>query len=129
MYKLILMARKKPGMSHEDFVQYYNNNHIAFMHSILDPGAAKHRRNFVLRNAESGAENEAKGAPRAADEFDVITEVFYENRETAEETMKAYADPDIRRRAQEDEERFLEPGSIRVYVVEAYETVFRPIDG
>ena len=41
--------------------------------------------------------------------------------------MKAFADPDIHRLAQEDEDQFILPGSIKRYIVEVHETVYRPL--
>lgn len=119
MYKVILTAKKRPDLTREQFIDYYDNRHVPFMHRLLSVGAAVHRRNFVVRDAAAG------GLPD--DGFDVITEVIYEDRETAEATLRQYADPEIRRLALEDEGRFLLPGSLRAYVVEVHETVFRPL--
>jgi hypothetical protein len=60
-------------------------------------------------------------------DYDVIVEVFYEDFETAKIAMRSLADPEIRRLMEQDENAFILPGSIGRYVVEVYETVFRPI--
>ena len=118
MFKMILLARKRPDLSREDFIGYYDNRHVPFMHELLGGrGASIHRRNFVA--AQVAGEEEAS--------FDVITEVIYRDRAAFEDAIAAYSDPEILRQAREDESRFLEPGSIRTFIVEAHETVFEPV--
>lgn len=86
------------------------------MNSMLQHGAAVHRRNFVVHPD-----------PANPGDFDVITEVFYEDRDAAEATFAEMAKPELQRCRVEDEERFLDTGSIKIFVVETEETVFRPL--
>lgn len=118
MFKIVLLARKRPDISFEDFRAYYSNHHIHMMNELLEHGAAVHRRNFVIHPD-----------PASPGAYDVVTEVFYEDRAVAEATMREMADPDVHRRRIEDEARFLAPDSIHVFMVEAETTVFRPIEG
>ena len=118
MFKMILTARKRPELSREAFIDYYDNCHVPFMHRLLGGGGASvHRRNFVIRQA-AGEEGGA---------FDVVTEVLYKDREAFEAAVRLYADPEILRQAREDEDRFIMPGSIRAFVVEPHETVFERV--
>jgi hypothetical protein len=113
--KIVMLIRKRPELTREEFIDYYDNHHVPFVHSLLPQGAAIHRRNFVVPG------------DGVVPDCDVISEVFYENRETADAAMRALADPRIRKLVEEDEERFLVRGSIRRYLVEVHETVYRPI--
>jgi EthD domain len=124
MFKLIMLLKKRSDLTREQFMDYYDNHHVPFMHSIVPRGAAVHRRNYVLAS-ERGSDCEV--TPQLEDDWDVIVEVFYESREAAEGAMKALADPETSRRMREDESRFIQPGSIRRFVVEVHETVFRPM--
>jgi len=116
--------KKRSDLTRKQFMEYYDNHHVPFMHSILPQGAAVHRRNYVLAN-ESGSDHEVTS--QVEDGWDVIVEVFYESREAAEAAMQALAEPETFRRMKEDENRFIQPGSIRRFVVEVHETVFRPM--
>lgn len=118
MFKVVLLAKKRPDISFEQFRDYYSNHHVHFMNKLLKNGAAVHRRNFVIHPD-----------PAAPGEYDVISEVFYEDRGVAEATMKEMADPEVRRQRIEDEEHFLIPSSVRIFMVETDTTVFRPMDG
>jgi uncharacterized protein (TIGR02118 family) len=115
MFKLVMLIRKRADLTREQFIDYYDNHHVPLMHRIQPCGAAVHRRNFVV-----------PGAAGTTD-YDVISEVFYEDAATAASAAKALDDPELRRQMLEDENNFIEPGSIRRFVVEVHETVFRPL--
>lgn len=126
MVKIVMLIKKNPALSREEFMDYYDNKHIKLLHSILTKGAAVHRRNFVIPNVEDIAAG-INVDSRPESDYDVISEVFYEDRETAESVMKDFEDPEIRRIVQEDEAKFLVPEAIKRYIVEVHETVFRPL--
>jgi hypothetical protein len=129
MYKLIMLIKKRPDLTREQFIDYYDNRHVPFMHSILPRGAAVHRRNFVIPAAVApGSAGDGPAAAADAD-YDVISEVFYEDLETANNARRALEDRELFRLMREDEHKFLLPDSIRRFVVEVHETVYRPIAG
>lgn len=115
MFKMILTARRRPDISREAFIDYYDNQHVPFMHKLLGGGGASvHRRHFVIRQT-AGPDGEG---------CDVFTEVLYEDRAAFEEAVRRYSDAEILRQARADEDQFLERGSIRAFAVETHETVF-----
>jgi hypothetical protein len=97
------------------------------MHRLLSRGAAIHRRNFVIADDNQAKVKHNNLAEYEADEYDVICEVMYEDRETAETVLRDFEDDDIRRQCEADESKFIHPGSIKRYIVEVHETVFRPL--
>jgi hypothetical protein len=127
MYKIVMLIKKRPDMSRAEFIDYYDNHHVPFLHGILTKGAAVHRRNFVVPTERDIAapDNLNLQAP----DYDVICEIFYEDLQTLQSVMRDFEDPEIRRKTAEDEAKFLLPGSIKRYVVEVHETVFRPLAG
>lgn len=112
----MVLARKKAGISDEDFRAYYRDRHLPFMHALLSHGAAFHRRNFVVH--DTGADVG----------YDVITEALYENEDVFADTLKELSDPEKRRLRMEDEARFLDADSIRIFRVETDETTFRKLE-
>ena len=126
MFKVIMLIKKKPGMTREEFMDYYDNKHIPLMHRILSKGAAIHRRNYVIPSASDIASPDNLDA-RAENDYDVICEVFYEDLETAQSVMRDFQNEEVRRLTEEDEGKFQLRGSIKRYIVEVHETVFRPL--
>lgn len=112
----MVLACKKAGISDEDFRAYYRDRHLPFMHGLLTHGAAFHRRNFVVH----------AGGPQVG--YHVITEALYEDETVFAKTLEELSDPEKRRLRMEDEARFLDPDSIRIFRVEAEETSFRQME-
>jgi hypothetical protein len=125
MFKVIMLVKKRTDITRDEFIEHYDNVHVPFMHDLLPQGAAIHRRNFVVPLPTAGAG--ADSGTELERECDAIVEVFYEDLETAERAMRCLSDPRIRSLMEQDENRFIQPGSIRRYVVEVHETVFRPL--
>jgi uncharacterized protein (TIGR02118 family) len=115
MFKVVMLLNKKPELTREQFIDYYDNRHVPLVHSLLPKGAAVHRRNFV-----------APGQATTGD-CDAVVEVFYEDLETAQAAMHAMSDPAIRQRVEADEDQFIQRGSIRRFIVEVHETIYRPL--
>lgn len=126
MVKIIMLIKKRPDLTREQFIDYYDNHHVPLMHRLLTKGAAVHRRNFVIPNVADVGAADNLDTNRESD-YDVICEVFYEDRATAESVMKDFEDPEIRRLCEEDEAKFLLRGSVKRFIVDAHETVFRPL--
>jgi hypothetical protein len=118
MFKVIMLLKKRADLTRAQFIDYYDNRHVPLVHSLLPKGAAIHRRNFVVPADGAGAD----------DECDAIVEVFYEDRQTATAAMRVLTEPQIRQRVEADEDQFIQRGSIRRFLVEVHETVYRPLD-
>jgi hypothetical protein len=112
MFKLIMLIKKRPDMSRDAFIDYYDNHHVPLVHSILPMGAAIHRRNYPL-----GADAE----------YAVISEVFYEDQQTATAAAAKLAEPETAAIILADEDRFILRGSIKRFIVETHETKYREV--
>src|SRR5437868_497076 len=121
MFKIIVMLRKRADISRKEFIDYYSNHHVPLVHSLLPKGAAIHRRNFVVPRQPTPMEMGANADTSASADPDVISEVFYEDLATAQAAAQAMSEPAIRAQIEADERKFLEPGSLRSYVVEVRE--------
>ena len=94
MYKIVMLIKKRPGMSREEFMNYYDNHHVPLLHKTLTKGAAVHRRNFVVPMKDIASPDNLNAE---APDYDVISEVFYEDLETLQSVMRDFENPDIRR--------------------------------
>ncbi|MDD3799891.1 MAG: EthD domain-containing protein [Novosphingobium sp.] len=111
MFKCIALLKKRADISREEFIDYYRNNHSVLIRSLL-PGIVDYRSNFV----------DLEGAfmfPDASPiDFDVITEIWLEDRAAYDHFVARAAEPDVARRIAEDEENLFERGASRMMVVE-----------
>lgn len=110
MIKAIALLRRKPGLTREEFIVYYETRHAPLIRSLL-PGIADYRRNYVDR---AGAFESAV----AAIDFDSVTEMRFADRATYDAFLARAADPEVARRIAEDEENVFDRAATRMFVVD-----------
>lgn len=109
MIKLMLLMRRRPGTSREDFRSYYEGNHAPLAASVMSR-CVKYVRNFVSEE------------PTGPQDFDAITEFWFEIEGPYSVNRHQLADKDVQSLLAEDEARFMDRTSMRVIVVEEQET-------
>jgi len=116
MLKMVCMFNRRPGLSMAEFKAYYEERHVPLVTGLL-ANWCDYRRNYRAENTEHHAPH---GDPGRSNEtmFDVMTEITYESEAKYRATMAALADPEIGRRVAEDEDKFMDRGSMRVHLVE-----------
>jgi hypothetical protein len=119
MYKVMAFISRKPGMSAEAFRDYYERVHTGVVGSVAPPMKA-YRRNYV---------NFAEPFRRSEEQidFDVITEMEFEDRAACESWFNAFRNADASERVSEDEAKFLDRDRVRVCVVETEETDYSAV--
>lgn len=125
MFKLIVLIKKKPGISRQEFIDHYEGHHARAVPKMLPEIFAKcrlYRRNYLAFNDPMGsiAGPEYVGIDLG---FDVITELVFDTREEAEAMLIAgYGDPEKREIVRADGDKFVDNHQARFYVVEVHET-------
>lgn len=112
MVKLIHFMKRKEGMTFEEFKDYYENHHAVLGAKVLHKMVG-YRRNYPM---ESGFAN----WPEIVPDFDVCTETWFNTREDFEEMMAHSVKPDIRAILGEDELKFADINSVKVFMVEEH---------
>ena len=114
MYKVMAFLARKPGMTRDEFRDYYENRHAPLV-GQLTPKFAAYRRNYV--NFEG---------PLKTDEhlitFDVVVEIEFEDQAACERWVAAYQVPDVLARISADEENFLDRDRMLVCAVDQEQT-------
>ncbi len=113
MFKCIALLKRKPGLSREAFIDYYETRHAVLIRNLL-PDILYYRRNFV---DSAGAFIFPGAAPI---DFDVITEIGFADRAAYDRFVAAAAEPDIAQRIATDEENLFDRNATRMLVVEEY---------
>lgn len=109
--KVIAMLRKRPDISREDFIRYYEQNHAPLILSLL-PGIIEYRRNFAV------FDNAFVNDGAAPFDFDVLTEIRFRDRAAYEAAMAIATEPAVAKRIANDEAHFLDSTGNRLFVVE-----------
>jgi len=115
MIKVVVLLKKKSGMTDEDFVKYYESTHSKLGERVL-PTAERYFRRYLTPyptpQPEQGQESE----------YDAITEIWYQDRATFEASMTSLTEPVIAKEIAEDEENLFDRSKIRIFTVEEHES-------
>ncbi|MGE4429701.1 MAG: EthD domain-containing protein [Sphingobium sp.] len=115
MFKAIVMIKRKPGTSHEDFVKYYEE-----FHSVLGASKVPNLKKYIRHHIEpygDGTYTLETDAP-----YDVITEIWFDDEEDFNQGMAYLSDPAAAAEIAQDELKFMDRASIRFYTMKNYET-------
>jgi hypothetical protein len=115
MFKIAILIKRRPGMSMEDFIKYYEGVHAPLAAPLLK-GVKKYVRNFL--HPYTNAVYNVTTEPPA----DVVTEFWLEDRAAFERCMEALSQPDVVAILGPDEEKLFDRSTLRFMVVEQHET-------
>ncbi|HEY4427025.1 MAG TPA: EthD domain-containing protein [Solirubrobacteraceae bacterium] len=108
MYKVYAYLSKRPDLSPEAFIDYYENHHVPLVLSFA-PMPRVYKRNYLLRGHEGNREDPSI-------DFDVMTELVWEDRSGFDEWITKLGREEIAT----DEGQFLDRAKTRAYVVEEH---------
>lgn len=120
MIKLVALFKRKAGMSMDEFSQYYENNHVPLVKKYM-PQIIHYRRNYIIPGSTLEAGHMDSAAPPLP-AFDVITEVWFENREQYDAMIAVTSDPKIGAIIADDEAKFFDRTSMTMFLVDEHIT-------
>lgn len=119
MIKMIEFLKKKPGLSDEEFRQFYENGHAKLIERIeglkLDGLLLDYRRNYVMHGYLGQRPSKSKTPDGRAD-YDCVTEMTFPDEAALKNLQQMLTDPGIRAMLIEDEEKFLDRSATRIVV-------------
>lgn len=115
MYKLMLMMKRRPGMSKQAFREHYENVHVPLGEAAL-PYARRYVRNYTFTYPGRGdAESELP--------YDCVTELWFDSEADCQRNMQLLADnPRQAAEIAADEDNFLDRGKTLWFVSEQEES-------
>jgi EthD domain len=106
VFKVFVYLSKRQDITSDAFIDYYENHHVPLVLSLA-PMPRVYKRNYVVRGGAASL------GPTAID-FDVITELVWDDRAGSEDWMSRLGVPEIA----EDEARFLDRSKTRAHVID-----------
>jgi hypothetical protein len=117
MIKSVGLFKRKAGMSREDFIRYYENNHAPLALSLL-PQIAEYRRGYIIPGS-LGALGNGK-LDFSGFDFDVMTETWVKDDVERLAMERAMSDPTVAKAISQDEENFFDRSRMLMFAVEEY---------
>jgi uncharacterized protein (TIGR02118 family) len=115
MFKVIILIKRKIGMSTEDFINYYETKHAPLGISKV-PNMKRYVRHFIRPYG-----NDIYSAD-AEPPYDVLTEIWFDDEADFNLGMAYLSDPETAAIIGADEEQLFERSSIRFMIMEDHET-------
>jgi uncharacterized protein (TIGR02118 family) len=100
MLKMMILIKRKEGMSPAEFLDYYENRHVPLVESLLPP-LPYYRRNYVSQDHPM---NMLLGKKL---DFDVVTEIEFDSAEDAKHWFSVWTAPTIAGPIDRDEANFV----------------------
>ena len=117
MIKMVTLMPRRPGMSREEFVEYYEKRHVPLSFALF-PQIKKMVRNYpTTDNFHYIASAHLPKVP-----FDAVTEHWFEDQASYDEMMAQFAsDPEKFRKLSEDEAKFCDKEHTIMFMVEEHD--------
>ncbi|MCB2079986.1 MAG: EthD domain-containing protein [Novosphingobium sp.] len=118
-YKILLFMKRRPGMSIEDFRDYYENRHVPLCMKYTQ-GISRYVRRYIepQRHAESGTNEELP--------YDVITELWFDDEETWKGTVDYISNNVMTDEVVNDEKNLFDRPTMRMATVVECDTEMAP---
>jgi hypothetical protein len=115
MIKVVTTLKKRPGLTTEEFRTYYEDHHRVIGEKYLNGFAAR----YVRRYLDALPDHEGT---LASPEFDVLLEIWFNDKASFEACSQRLNEPDIAREIIFDEEKLFDRSQKRSYLLEEYES-------
>jgi uncharacterized protein (TIGR02118 family) len=117
MLKIMICMKRKPDMSREDFLRYWEEEHMQVLAKAAGPmGMRRNVHNHTISTAADDRIRQGRGAEM--DDYDGVAETWFDSYDAL---MAATATPEGREAARllaEDEARFIDFTRSRIFFVE-----------
>src|SRR5580692_2958697 len=108
MFKLIITARRKPGMSMDEFRDYYEKRHSVLVRKIT-PMMRRYRRNYLTPLDSALAAGDGAS-------YDCVTEAWFDSEADFQRSIQSLvADTEKTTALAEDEEKLFDRSTIRIF--------------
>jgi hypothetical protein len=116
MFKIVCFLKRKPGISREEFIKYYESNH-----RLIGERSCSNWRRYVRRYLAPLPDVVTGEA--GTFEYDVVTEMWFDDRAGYDSAVRELSKPEISAVIAADEENLFDRGKNRLFCVEEYESV------
>ncbi len=113
MFKIMCFLKRKAGMNFEDFREYYESHH-----RLLGEKHSRHAKHYARRYCLPL--DYAFTAPEAEPPYDVVTEMWFENRADYDASMANLTRQDVLDEISRDEERLFDRSATRLVMLEEH---------
>ena len=116
MFKMVMMMKRRPGMTKDEFIDYYETTHAKLGVKYMSKFATKYIRRFLHTFPDPVTGQLIEG------DYDVLMELWYPDRATFDAAMASIQQSSAAAEIAEDEEKVFDRPKHRIYFVEEHES-------
>lgn len=116
MFKVLTFLKKRHDLSSQEFRKYYEEHHARLGKQVLGSDVRRYVRRYLTPFSATG------DAALTGLDYDVITETWFDSRETFESVMQRLNQPEIQSLIVEDEKKLFDRSRNYIMYVEEEET-------
>lgn len=116
MIKMVTLLKRRPGMSMDEFIDYYESTHRLIGESVIKPHAVYYARRYLdpIPNVLTGESEEP--------DHDVLMEIWFPDQAAFDAAMAAITDPEHRKIIEADEVKLFDRPKMRSFIVREFES-------
>jgi EthD domain len=122
MIKLVIMLKKKAGLTTEQFRQHYENSHAVYAMRYFGHLWVEYRRNYPIQSSSFAAHADDDSTSAGENAYDAITEIVMRDQAAFDEMLRILSEPETRKLFSEDEERFTDRNLSRFTVCDVVQS-------
>jgi hypothetical protein len=116
MIKMVTLLKRKPGMTMDEFINYYETKHSKIGEKYLSPHAVRYVRRYLRPLPESII-------PTPMEQYyDVVMEIWFQDMTALSATFEVLMKPEVQKEIVDDETKLFDRSRIHVYLVEEHES-------
>jgi hypothetical protein len=120
MIKMVTLLKRKPGMSMDEFIDYYETKHSKIGERYLSSHAVQYVRRYFRPMPESIIPTPME------QHYDVVMEIWFPDYQALSDTFTVLMKPEVQKEIIEDENKLFDRSRIHVYLVEEHESDLGP---
>lgn len=122
MIKLIVLIKRKPSLTPEQFRTHYETVHANLALEYIRPYLLDYRRNYPITSFSyfDAVEEPGQLTRRPGYEYDCITEMWLADSSQADAMFAKLAEPIVRKTIGDDEDRFIDSKSVVMVTCEEH---------
>lgn len=117
MYKLIALLKRRPGMTLEEFRDYYETTHSKFADALKGGKAVRYVRRYF-----TPLPHPVTGLLEQEPEFDAMNEMWFEDEAQFLRAMELFNEPSLGNAIRDDEPNLFDVARIRHFIVDECDT-------
>ncbi len=119
MIKLVMCLHRHPGMTREQFQDYWKNNHGPFF--MKNAGTMRAKRYVQSHTVDTPLNEGMKSSRGMLPEYDGVAEVWFDSEEDLTEAMSSPEGQQLSSELLEDEGSFIDHSKSSAFIVREYE--------